>query len=145
MANELKEVFKKAGFDFEEFGETTLKLTLDDIVEVKSYGGVYSTYSNAMMQMWGEPNDGFHNNCDYNKKNTLYGGLYDGHGHRPKIWRIVGIAIHEATGCEILCAIQDRMGRKLLIGYPYLKLKKHNPKNNKHLDVYQIKKKNEQH
>ena len=127
--------------------ETTLKLTLNDIVEVKDYGGVYANYSNAMMQMWGKPNDGFNDNyffygnyhCDYNqKKNTFYGGLHDGHDHRPKIWRIVGIAIHEGPGCEILCAIQDRMGRKLLIGYPYLKLKRHNPKNNKHLDIYQI-------
>ena len=118
--------------------ETTLKLTLNDIVEVKDYGGVYANYSNAMMQMWGEPNDGFHNDFLYGKKNTFYGGLYDGKGHRPKIWRIVGIAIHEGNRCEILCALQDRMGRKLLMGYDYLKLKRHNPKNNKHLDIYQI-------
>lgn len=127
--------------------ETTLKLTLNDIVEVKDYGGVYSTYSNAMMQMWGKPNNGFHNmyffygnyHCDYSKKS----GLYDGHGHMPKIWRVVGIAIHEGPGREIICAIQDRIGRKLLMGYDYLKLKRHNPKNNKHLDIYQIHKNND--
>ena len=130
--------------------KNTSKFNVNDFVRVISYGGMYSTYANAMQQMWGMSHNGF--DVEANQypngllgRNDIYGTPlirgYDIYGTPKKIfnsdpneywfrklWVIKSIALHE-NGFDVICQVKDVLGRSILMRADCLELVKHNPKN----------------
>lgn len=136
--------------------ETEINVAPNDIVNVTCYGGTYSTYTNAMQQLWGGKHHGFCGDRHEKYADGLYGSanLEREVFHEPstfwkkKKWRVLSVALHESTTPlqfepTLICAIQDRLGRKLVISIRSLKTVKRNPKNNQLVNIYQIHRQND--
>lgn len=105
-------------------------INVDDFVVVKDYGYLYSSYAEAMKQLWGKEYHGFDkeeeqypNGLMGRTDSYFWGDKY----WRNKKWRVASMAMHE-NGKDVLCQLIDRLKRSILVGAYGLEVIKHNPK-----------------